>query len=136
METDNNKEYARLSALCRRHLKAGMLDWYAYDLKAMGALFGREGRYIDKLKALMVAFYIDLSGISCPPFADRAILVSMRIAVEKAKMTSHQIDELYMDTIRFDTTPCHKMSVKDSLYILQLCLNERFDEVNKILSNL
>lgn len=37
MQTSNNDEFAKLSAECRRHLKTGMLDWLAFDLKSMGA---------------------------------------------------------------------------------------------------
>lgn len=132
----NDEEYARLSAECRRHLKAGMLDWYAFDLKSMGALLGREYRYVDKLKVLMVAFYIDLSGVSKEPFIDPPLVDSIRCAARKSKMSKYQIDELYLATIRPDMTPRHCMNVKDSLYLLELCLTDRGDEAEAVLRNM
>ena len=134
MQTSNNDEFARLSAECRRHLKAGMLDWYAFDLKSMGALLGNEGKYTDKLKVLMLAFYIDLSGVSQKPFIDRALLASITRAAVRSGLTKHQIDELYMDTVQSDTTPSHIMTVKDSLYLLELCLNGKETEADNRLS--
>lgn len=134
MQTSNNDEFTRLSAECRRHLKAGMLDWFAFDLKSMGALLGKEGKYTDKLKVLMLAFYIDLSGVSQKPFIDRALLASITRAAVRSGLDKHQIDELYMDTVRADTTPSHVMTVKDSLYLLELCLNGKEVEADNLLA--
>ncbi|MBE6954476.1 MAG: hypothetical protein E7449_01015 [Ruminococcaceae bacterium] len=136
MSYANNEEFARLSAECRRHLKAGMLDWFAFDLKSMGALLGKEGKYTDKLKVLMLAFYIELSGVCCRSTIDRAILPSIRNAAEKSGLTKHQIEQLYLDTVRADVTPRHIMTVKDSLYLLSLCLDNKEEDAEDILSNL
>lgn len=136
MEMTNNEDFARVSAESRRHLKAGMLDWYAFDLKNMGAILGKEGKYTDKLKVLMLAFYIDLSGASQEPFIDRALLASITKAAVRSGLDKHQIDELYMDTVRPDTTPGHIMTVKDSLYLLELCLAGRENEADDIVAGL
>lgn len=136
MEMTNNEDFARVSAECRRHLKAGMLDWYAFDLKSMGAILGREEKHTDKLKVLMLAFYIDLSGVSKKPFIDRALLASITNAVLHSGLDKHQIDEQYMDTVRSDVTPGHIMTVKDSLYLFELCLAGREIEAEELLAGL
>lgn len=136
MQMSNNDDFARISAECQRHLKAGMLDWYAFDLKSMAAILGKEEKHIDKLKVLMLAFYIDLSGVSQRPFIDRALLASITTAAIRSGLDKHQIDELYMDTVQADTTPNHVMTVKDSLYLLELCLAGRELEAEELLAGL
>lgn len=135
MNLTNNEEFARLSGECRRHLRAGMLDWFAFDLKEMGALLGKEGRYQDKLKVLMLAFYIDLSGACQPAFIDHSLTVSLTSAATESGLESYQIDELYMETVREDVTPRHVMTVKDSLYLLQLCIAGKREEAEKLLAD-
>ncbi len=44
------------------------------------------------------------------------------------------MEELYTDTIRADTIPRPIMSVKDSLYVFEVCLDGRFDEADEILA--
>jgi len=138
MQTNSkDEEFARLSAECRRHLKAGMLDWFAFDLKSMGALLGREGRYADKLKVLMLAFYIELSGEDGrSPFIDDAVVAGLRDSAERTRLTKYQIDELYMEIVREDVTPSHCMTVKDSLYLLELCMKGDMAEADAVLENI
>lgn len=136
MESEqNNCEFTRLSQECQRHLRAGMLDWYAFDLKSMAALYGRERKYVDKAKVLMVAFYIDLSGVCHPPFVDRAAICSLKAAIQKSGMDEYQVRGLYLDSVRSDTTPRHIMTVSDSLYLLELSLLDREYEVGAIIDN-
>lgn len=136
MPATYDEEFKRLSALCRMHLKAGMLDWYAFDLKSMAALLGREGKHTDKLKVLMVAFYIDLSGVEMDPFIDDALVASLEEAANQSGLDKHQIDELYLETVRSDTTPSHVMTVSDSRYILELTLSGRKGEADGILARM
>ncbi len=135
MQTLNNEEFFRLSAECRRHLKAGMFDWFAFDLKCMGALLGKEGKFKDKLKVLMLAFYIDLSGITQRPFIDRALLVPICRAADLSGLSRKEIEELYMDTVKKDATPRHIMTVKDSLHLFELCLEDKEIEAIELLKS-
>lgn len=129
-------DFSELSADCRRHLKAGRLDLFSCDLKIMGDVLCREGKRADELKVLMLAFYIDLSGTSQKPFIDKASVGHIKSAVVQLKFDEHQIRELYMDTARADATPCHIMTVSDSLYLLELCISGRNTEANAILVGL
>ena len=46
----------------------------------------------------------------------------MKKAIEKSGMDEQQIRDLYLDSVRLDTTPRHIMSVEDSLKILEYSL--------------
>lgn len=109
---------------------------FSCDLKIMGDVLCREGKRADELKVLMLAFYIDLSGTSQKPFIDKASVGHIKSAVVQLKFDEHQIRELYMDTARADATPCHIMTVSDSLYLLELCISGRNTEANAILVGL
>lgn len=137
MKTEtNNAEFSRLSALTRKHLQKGSLEWYSFDMKCMAKVYDSEERYIDKAKVLMIAFYIDLSGVGQAPFVDWAAICSLKAAIERSDMDEYQVRELYRDVVRADTTPRHIMSVSDSLYLLELSLFDRESEVTAIIDDL
>lgn len=131
----NNAEFTRLSRESQRHLRTGQLDWYSFDLKSMANVLENERKYVDKAKVLMIAFYIDLSGVGHPPFVDRAVVISLKAAIRKSGMDQYQAKELYLDSVRSDTTPRHIMTVSDSLYLLELSLADREYEVGAIIDN-
>ena len=131
----NNAEFTRLSRESQRHLRAGRLDWYSFDLKSMANVLDLEQKYIDKTKVLMVAFYVDLSGVGHPPFVDRAVVTSLKAAIRQSGMDEYQVKGLYLEEVRADTTPRHIMTVSDSLYIMELALSDREYEVGAILGN-
>lgn len=132
----NNAEFTRLSRECQRHLRSGQMDWYSFDLKSMAAVLDRERKYVDKAKVLMIAFYVDLSGIGHVPFIDRALIRSMKETIQKSGMDEYQVKELYLDSVRYDTTPRHIMTVSDSLHLMELSLLGRKYEVGAITDNL
>lgn len=133
MRPANNAEYTRLSKECQVHLRAGLLDWYSADLKNMAKILESEHKYKDMAKTLMIAFYIDLSGVPVKPFVDQASIRSLMGAVQNSGMNIYDMRGLYLDAVRPDTTPRHIMSVSDSMYVLELALSERFPEVSVII---
>lgn len=132
---NNNEVFERLSRESHRHIQEGRLEWYSFDLKSMAAVLDLERRYIDKAKFLMIAFYIDLSGVGHTPFVDRSVICSLKAAIQKSEMDEYQVKELHLDSVRSDTTPRHIMTVSDSLYLLELSLLDREKEVCAILDN-
>ena len=44
------------------------------------------------------------------------------------------MEELYIDTIRGDTVPKPIMSVKDSLYVFEVCLEGKTEEADEMLA--
>lgn len=133
-ERKNNEEFAIASAESRRHLKAGMLDRYAFDLRIMGSILRKEGRYKDELKVLMLAFYIELDGALREPYIDLALVAMIMKAAMCSGLDKYQINELYMDTVRADATPNHIMTVNDSMYLIELCLTGREEEALDLLA--
>ena len=130
---NNNAEFTRLSRECQRHLRAGHLDWYSFDLKSMAKILSTEGKYVDKAKVLMVAFYVDLSGVGHYPFVDRAVVISLGSAIKKSGMDKYQVRELFLEAVRSDTTPRHIMLVSDALHIMELELAGNYVLANSIL---
>lgn len=132
---NNDAEYARLSAESRKHLQAGYLDWYSFDLKAMANLLDREGKYVDEVKLLMVAFYIDLSGDRVRSYIDNDLAFSIRKAVLKSGMSDAEIEELYRDAVRSDITSRHCLTINDTLHLLKMTILGETGEASRILAN-
>lgn len=133
MQAANNAEYTRLSNECQRHMRAGLLEWYSRDLKSMAKILDREKKYTDEAKTLMIAFYIDLSGVGEQPWVDWDAISNLRRAVQKANMDLYAMRGLFLDAVRRDTTPRHIMRVTDAMYVLELSLSDRNSEVATII---
>lgn len=116
----NDKMYRELSRQCREYLMSGKLDLYSVTLKRMAEILDIEEKYVDEVKSLMVAFYIDLSGVGHSPYIDRLLVKSMNIAIRKSNLRKGAIKDLYFETIREDTTPRHMLTLKQSFHVFQL----------------
>jgi len=133
----NDAEYRELSAKMRQCIAAGDMLCYSATLKqAAETILKREGHHIDRMKFLMLAFYVDLSGVGDYPRIEEWLCNSISDAATNAGYSRYQIDELYMDVVRSDVTPSHIMTVSDSLYILQLCLSGKYPEAEEICKKL
>lgn len=133
MMTDKLCGYEEYAARYNRHLQSGQLGCCGEDLYLMAAALRQEGASKDELKALMLSFYFDLSGTGSGPAVNRNTARRAKEAVTAASIGTHEMEELYLDTIRKDTVPAPIMSVRDSLYIFELCLDGRHDEAEEIL---
>ncbi len=63
--------YRRYAAEYNRHLQSGELGACGLDLFKMAAELREEGLRVDDLKALMLSFYFDLSGVASGPAVNR-----------------------------------------------------------------
>lgn len=131
METKKHGKYEVYAARYNRHLKEGGLGRCAEDLYLMAAALRKEGRRHDELKALMLSFYFDLSGVGSGPAVNRSTMKRAAAAVSALHIRLHEMETLYLDTIRQDTVPKPIMSVRNSLYIFEMCLEERLDEAEE-----
>ena len=122
MQAANNAEYTRLSKECQRHLRAGMLERYSRDLKSMAKILDREKKYTDEAKTLMIAFYIDLSGVVEQPWIDSNLVRDLRKAIQRSGMDLYSVRGLFLDAVRSDTTPRHIMRVTDAMYVMEVSL--------------
>lgn len=121
--------FERMSRQSAEHLKQGMFMDYIHDLKQMADILNAEGRRIDELKVLMLEFHFVLN---CTQTIDFALTERTKAAVAATGMTENEMEQLYLDTIRPDSTPHQIMGVRDSLYILKLCIAGREDEAREI----
>ena len=133
MQAVNNAEYTRLSKECQRHLRAGMIEWYSRDLKNMAKILDREKKYTDVATTLMVAFYIDLSGVGEQPWMDWDAIRNIRRSVERANLDLYAMRGLFLDAVRSDTTPRHIMRVTDAMYVLEIALSGDRTEAQTII---
>lgn len=131
METGNLERYEVYANQYRKHLREG-LGRCSTDLYLMASALRKEGRRHDELKALMLAFYFDLSGVASGPAVNRSTVKRAEAAVSALSIPMHEMEELYLDTIRKDTVPKPIMSPWDSLFIFEMCLEGRIDEAEEI----
>lgn len=89
---------------------------------------------MDELKALMLSFFFDLNGVSSGPAINRSTAKRAADAFGASGLGRHEMEELYIDTIRGDTVPKPIMSVKDSLYVFEVCLEGKTEEADEMLA--
>ena len=133
MDTTNGG-YSKLAAEYNGHLRGGELGKCGKDLFIMAAHLREEGHRVDELKALMLSFFFDLNGVNSGPAINRSTAKRAADAFGASGLDRHEMEELYIETIRGDTVPKPIMSVKDSLYVFEVCLDGRFDEADEILA--
>lgn len=126
--------YPGLAAEYNQNLREGNLGRCGKDLFIMAAHLRKEGRRVDELKALMLSFFFDLSGVDSGPAINRSTSKRAADAFSASGIGRHEMEELYTDTIRADTVPRPIMTAKDSLYVFEVCLDGRFEEVDEILA--
>ena len=126
--------YSGLAAEYNQNLRDGKLGRCGKDLFIMAAHLREEGRRVDELKALMLSFFFDLNGVDSGPAINRSTSRRAADAFSASGISRHEMEELYTDAIRADTVPRPIMSVKDSLYVFEVCLDGRFDEADEILA--
>lgn len=136
MSISFQEELTKLSAECKRHIRAGKIDLYSSGLKEIAKLLVREERFLDALKVMIPAFYIDLSGFGRAPYLDGWLCQMLSAAVINAGIERQELVGLYLELIHADFVPNHTMSVKDSLYLFQLCVDQKTAQAQYVLSQI
>ena len=129
-----NGGYSKLAAEYNGHLRGGELGKCGKDLFIMAAHLRVEGRRVDELKALMLSFFFDLNGVDSSPTINRSTIKRAADAFGASGLGQHEMEKLYIDTIRSDTVPKPIMSVKDSLYVFEVCLEGKIGEADETLA--
>lgn len=129
-----NGGYSKLAAEYNGNLRGGELGKCGKDLFIMTAHLQEEGRRVDELKALMLSFFFDLNGVNSGPAINRSTAKRAADAFGASGLGRHEMEELYIDTIRGDTVPKPIMSVKDSLYVFEVCLEGKTEEADEMLA--
>lgn len=129
-----DEEFERLSKESQEHMKCGRLRDLSDTYMQMAAVLDSEGKYADELKVLMLAFYLDLSGVREEPFVRSEMPELARSALLNSKLSKRAMVDMYLEAIRRDSAPSHTMTVLGSLRVFNLCLLGRTEAVDRILS--
>ena len=130
------RRYRELSVSCGQHMRAGRFDELSDTYAEMASVLEAEGKYTDELKVLMLLFYIDLSGIGSEPHIRSTLPARATMALERTKMSKHEMTDLYLETVRRDCTPRHTMTVLGSLRLFELCILGKVGAAERILNQL
>lgn len=114
-------------------IRQGRLDAAYASLLEMSAARINEGGYVDALKLEMLAFYIAASGACGQPTIENRLIGLIDQTIRNVRLSLHEREELFMDTVRKDTTPAHIMSVKDCAYIFDVCAAGRAEDAREML---
>lgn len=123
-----------LSEQCRNYIRAGQISMYSNTLKEMAQLLSQYGRVNDQLKMLITAFYIDLSGFGQTSYIDCKLVEQIQLVIASNFMDVDQLEIMYFNWIQPDMISQHTMSVKDSWYLMRLCIEGKTEHANYILS--
>jgi len=136
LDTTFDKSFADLSAKCRRYIREGHIALYSDTLKEMAGLLEENGRFLDELRILILSFYIDLSGFGRAPYIDKSLPAMLQTAIYNSGLERHELCELYLKVIQPDVVSKHTMSVSESLYVFQLCIDNKVEQAEYLLSRI
>lgn len=132
-KTENvNGNYGLLSRGLQDAYKTGDWERASETLRFMAYILETENKHKDELKALILSFYFDLSGLTRQPFTNNDTIDRMRRAYQLSGMTEGEVTILYFDVIREDTLPKHYLTLTGSFRMFTYCLfgkSRKFDEV-------
>ena len=85
------------------------------------------------MKLLMLAFYIGTSGCAGEPRIETWVAAAAQgnVSRNREHLWDVMSGQMYLDTVRKDTTPSHIMSVQDSLYLFELVAEGLVDAANQ-----
>lgn len=131
-----NGNYGLLSRGLQNAYKSGDWERASETLRLMAYILETENKHTDELKALMLSFYIDLSGVERMPFTNNDTVERIRTAYRKSGMSETDICCLYFDVIRDDTMPRHSLTVTGSFRVFTYCLFGKKKKLEEVLNNL
>ena len=132
MRTDNDKLFAKLSEQAMNAQRSGDMASLSQAHKGMASILSSEGKFKDEIKSRIIAYYIDLSGISQRIYVDMINIEAIKVAEKRGGISSDEISEIYYSTIRTDMTPKHAVTVKGGYRILKICLESKLQKVLRI----
>lgn len=115
-------EYSQFAKQYNCCLRCGELRQALSTLREMAAIRREEGCDADEMKLLMLAFHISTSGCAGEPRIEAWIADAAQESIERNKGNLWDVfsGQMYLDTVRSDTTPTHIMSVQDSRYLFEM----------------
>lgn len=131
-----NGNYGILSRGLQDAYKTGDWERASETLRLMAYILETEKKHTDELKALMLSFYLDLSGMARSPFTNSDTVDRMRRAYRLSGMSEGELTVLYFDTVREDTLPNHYLTLTGSFRMFTYCLFGKSRKFDVVMSNL
>lgn len=131
-----NGNYGLLSRGLQDAYKTGDWERASETLRLMAYILETEKKHTDELKALMLSFYLDLSGMARSPFTNSDTVDRMRRAYRLSGMSEGELTVLYFDTVREDTLPNHYLTLTGSFRMFTYCLFGKSRKFDVVMSNL
>lgn len=136
-KTENvNGNYGLLSRGLQDAYKNGDLERASETLRLMAYVLDTENKHTDAMKALMLSFYFDLSGMARQPFTNSDTVDRMKRAYSLSGMSESDVTLLYFDVIREDTLPRHYLTLTGSFRMFTYCLFGKSRKFDVVMSNL
>ena len=92
--------------------------------------------WIEKLKALILGFYIMLNCGDMISTIDQGLVFSIQEATLAAGVSKYNMEELMLTTVYDNTSPYRNFTPRDSLYILGPCLDGGWGRVELIVRSI
>lgn len=131
-----DEELTALSSKCKNYIRTGQIIMYSSALKEMAELFRRNGYAKNQLRVLVISFYIDLSGFSRASFIDRGLVQQVQTAMQLNSIDVRELEQSFFEWIQADMISKHALGVKDSWYLLRLCVEGKVDQADYILTRI
>lgn len=131
-----NGNYGILSKGLQDAYKTGDWERASETLRLMAYILETENKHTDEMKALMLSFYFDLSGLARSPFTNNDTVDRMKKAYRLSGMTETDVALLYHDVIREDTLPRHYLTLTGSFRMFTYCLFGKSRKFDVVMSNL
>ena len=130
------EELTALSLKCKSFIRAGQISMYSSALKEMADLFRRNDRFTEQLRLLLISFYIDLSGFGRASFIDHGLVEQLQTAMQFNSIDMQELERLFFEWIQPDLVSKHALGVKDSWYLLRLCVEGKVEQADYILTKI
>lgn len=131
-----HRAFEELSEKAMNAQKNGNFVLLAQTHKEMADILHDEGNFADEIKSRVLAFYLDLSGLSSQVYVDAVNTEAVALATGSSGIGERKLSEIYFSTIREDVTPKHTMTVIGSYRLLKMCLKKQWKKVNRFVKKL
>ena len=118
----NDEEFSRLSEKCAWCLIHGEHREYCDALIRMAKVLRKEGKHMDETKVLSLAFYFALNCFETEHGKHEELAVKLAEAIRLSGMTRDEFENLYFETVSFDSVPICRVMPKSSLIYLHMCI--------------
>ena len=128
---DMNLKYQTESKRYNRALMERRYDDACASLSALASIREQENCLDDSIKLSCIQFWLRIvgaRGFGCDGESARRI----KRLTENVGMSIYELRELFLQTCLDDNAPTARMTARDCLYLLEVCMDGRYDDADEI----